>query len=82
MNKYHNAIIAYLETKDVTLLTHKFDCMVEIQHGDGSHFFLHNAFVKEKLFDGVKFLLVWTEHCGYYYFFIEDLEHWIKYKQI
>ena len=82
MNKHHDAIVAFMHEKDKNLLCNQFNMMIEILHKDGSHFSLHNALVDEQMFEGNALLLVWTEHCGYFYFFKEDLEHWIKYKQV
>ena len=68
---------AYLAKKDKQLtITESFKHTVLIQHGDGSHFTLINATHEYKAYGKTELLLVWTEHCGYFYFFTEDLEQW------
>lgn len=69
-----------LEARRPTLRCGMFNHMVEIHHGDGSHFTFHNATVKKQKVDGFEMLLVWTEHCGYHAFFCADLEGWAKFK--
>ncbi len=76
MNKYHTEVVAYLAEKDKSLTCDKFTGMLNVSHGDGSHFALPNSIIEEKTFGEAEMLLVWTEHCGYFYFFKEDLEHW------
>lgn len=75
----------YLEEKDSKLQCTDFKGRVIILHQDGSKFELENAIMeetKEGDFYKFQFVLVWTEHCGNFYFFIEDLEKWefIPYK--
>ena len=68
---------AYLADKDAKMtIIESFRHTVLIQHGDGSYFVLPNATAACKKYGKVELLLVWTEHCGYFYFFIEDLERW------
>lgn len=55
---------------------------VEILHGDYSHFVFQNAKLEEVDIDGVPFIFVWTEHCGYHAFFKEDLEWWHTYEPV
>ncbi len=53
-----------------------FNGVTIVLHGDGSHFVFQNSNAKGIIIDGVKFVLVATEHCGYHVFFAEDLERW------
>ncbi len=66
----------YLEEKDVKLQCTDFKGAVTIKHQDDSEFVLQNAIMEEETFGSFKLLLVWTEHCGYFFFFTEDLESW------
>ncbi len=66
----------YLEGKDAKLLCSNFKGAVTIKHQDNSQFFLENAIMEEKSFGSFKLLFVWTEHCGHFFFFTEDLESW------
>jgi hypothetical protein len=59
--------------------SYSFNNLVEIQHGDGSHFLFHNAFMEKANIGGIDFILVWTEHCGYHAFFLEDIERFCQY---
>jgi hypothetical protein len=40
-----------------------FASVIEVAHGDGSHFIFQNADAKVKKIKGTKMLLVWSEHC-------------------
>ena len=61
----------YAEEKDRTLSSNiNFEGKATIQHGDGSKFILENAEIEEK--DG--FLIVFTEHCGFFIFHKGDLD--------
>ncbi len=71
-----------LEARRPTLRCNMFNHVVEIAHGDGSHFNFQNANMKIRKIQGHRMLLVWTEHCGYHAFFCEDLEFWRKYDTI
>ena len=62
-----------------TLKCTDFKSTVEITHGDGSHFLLKNAIATEERFGDIEMLLVYTEHCGYFAFFREDVEFY-RYK--
>jgi hypothetical protein len=79
MNKYHTGIIAYLSERDETLTCDKFTGMLNVSHADGSYFALPNSIVEEKKFGDFDVLLVWTEHCGYFFFFKDDLNRWDYY---
>ena len=76
------AVQADLEKKDSKLQCMDFKHTVEISHQDGSHFILQNAIMEKRLYGIHELLLVWTEHCGYFYFFIADLNEWRKYKVV
>jgi hypothetical protein len=52
---------------------------VDVSHNDRSHFVFQNATVKEGEIDGIEFLFVWTEHCGYHVFYKTDLDWWYRY---
>ena len=65
-----------MEKKRKTNRCFDFQYTVTVQHQDGSFFYLPNAFVEEKKFGDFEMLLVYTEHCGYYAFYVDDLEHW------
>lgn len=69
---------ADLEAEDTTLTCDRFKYQVEVQHQDGSWFLLKNALPKRKRYGNFEILLVWTEHCGSFYFFMDDLEGWKK----
>jgi phosphoribosylformylglycinamidine (FGAM) synthase-like enzyme len=43
---------------------------------DGSFFEFQNATTARQTIENMVFLFVWTEHCGYHAFFVEDLERW------
>ena len=66
----------YLEQKDGSLQCMDFKGAVKVIHQDGSVFLLENAIMEERDFYKFKLLLVWTEHCSYFFFFTEDLESW------
>ena len=70
-------VASYLAKKDAKMNTQGlFQKTVIVQHGDGSHFVFMNAEAEYKTYGTMILLLVWTEHCGYFYFFITDLERW------
>lgn len=66
----------YLEERDAKLLCTDFKGSVIIIHQDDSKFSLENAIMEEETFGSFKLLLVWTEHCGNFFFFTEDLDSW------
>jgi len=68
-----------LNKRGRTLTCDMFQHTVDIHHQDGSHFLLQNVIVVQTKYGSCDILLVWTEHCGYFYFFVEDLESWRKY---
>jgi hypothetical protein len=75
----------YMDNKYSTNLSSKFKYTVQVNHGDGSVFIFQNAYTELKKFGELKdveMLLVYTEHCGYYNFYIEDLEFWRKTKWV
>ena len=73
---------ADLASKDAKLQCMDFKHTVEISHQDGSHFLLHNAIMEQKRYGLHELLLVWTEHCGMFFFFVADLYEWRKYKVV
>lgn len=67
---------AALENRDATLQCMDFKGRVTIKHQDDSSFELSYAIAEERVFGNFKLLLVWTEHCGYFFFFTDDLDSW------
>ena len=67
-------IRATLVSKGKTLTCDLFKDSVKIVHADGSVFLLENVIVGEARFGEMDVYLIWTEHCGYFYFFKDDLE--------
>lgn len=63
-----------LDKRGENLTCDMFKDFVKIVHGDGSIFLLENVIVEEKRYVQLDVYLVWTEHCGYFYFFKDDLE--------
>lgn len=53
-----------------------FEKCVSVVHGDGSHFFFRHADPRLVMINGIKFLIVMTEHNGDHAFCVEDLEHY------
>jgi hypothetical protein len=82
MNSTIKAAQELMETRRVNLRCNMFDYVVEVLHGDMSHFIFQNAISKIRKIHGHRMLLVWTEHCGYHAFFLDDLESWRKYKDV
>lgn len=76
----YDQALAMMNKRRKTLKCMDFKHTVEIQHGDGSHFLLHDAILEKKKFGKFEMLLVFTEHCGYHAFYCDDLEFWRKYK--
>lgn len=67
----NQSIVAFMEKQDKNLRSDRdFKYYVEIKHLDESYFELTCAYVEED----EKYLYVWTEHTGYFYFAKEDLE--------
>ncbi len=66
----------YLDEKDAKLQCMDFKGSVKVIHQDRSVFLLENAIMEERTFRNMKMLLVWTEHCGSFFFFTDDLESW------
>lgn len=66
----------YLEKKDAKLQCMDFKGSGKVIHQDGSVFLFENVIFEEAPFGNFKLLLVWTEHCGSFFFFTEDLEDW------
>jgi len=69
----------YFEAKRATVSLEEFNGKVMVVHGDGSNMVFHNAFLEEH----APLILVFTEHCGYFYFYIDDLDmySYSKYKE-
>lgn len=63
-----------LDKRGENLTCDMFKDSVKIVHGDGSVFLLENVIVEEKRYVQLDVYLIWTEHCGYFYFFKDDLE--------
>jgi hypothetical protein len=78
----HQQAQQFMDAKRATNKCSKFKYTVEVQHGDGTHCIFHNAYCQLKKFDKVEMLLVYTEHCGYHNFYVEDLELWRKYQSV
>jgi hypothetical protein len=76
----HQQALEYMNNKRSKNTCNKFKYIVQINHGDGSVFVLHNAYLEIKLFGKFEMLLVYTEHCGYHAFYMDDLEFWRKFK--
>jgi len=73
-------IRADLDKKGEALTCDLFKDSAVIHHQDGSKFSLQNVIVEEKRYVDLDVYLVWTEHCGYFYFFKDDLEYFHKYR--
>lgn len=67
---------AYLEGKDAKLQCMDFKGRVTIKHQDGTDLKFENAIMEKEYFGNFLLVLVWTEHCGSFFFFTEDLESW------
>ena len=85
MNKIHKMALEYMEKSGTELHCNDFPHLVEVIHQDHSHFTFQNAISEVKRFStskgvGNHMLLVWTEHCGCYAFFTDDLEWWHEYE--
>lgn len=48
---------------------HDFKKEIKLEHMDGSEFDLQNCMWEES----EKLIFIWTEHCGYFYFYKEDI---------
>lgn len=53
-----------------------FDGLTIVSHQDGSYFVFQNSNAKRIDVDGVDILMVATEHCGYFTFFLADVQRW------
>lgn len=71
--------VDYMNAQRATNTCDKFKYTVKIGHRDGSLFLLENAYFEEKVFGQFEMLLVYTEHCGYFPFYLDDLEYWRTY---
>ncbi len=82
ITKQYKKLYKYAKEKDKTLRCGiNFKGVAEIQHADGSKLTLEHAEVEEK----GDFLIVYTEHLGFFVFHKEDLDesidgHW-KYEK-
>jgi hypothetical protein len=72
MSPIYKKAIEALNAMDLTCTD--FPHTVEIVHSDRSHFVFQNARAELVHIENIPFLFVWTEHCGYYAFFKEDLD--------
>ena len=68
--------------KNITCKNNRFKYTIKVIHQDGSLFVFENAFVELKKEKKCELLLIYTEHCGYHYFYINDLESWRKFTTI
>jgi hypothetical protein len=73
-------IRVYLDQKGSELTCDMFKYAAVIEHQDGSKFNLQNVIIEEKRFGQLDVYLAWTEHCGYFYFFKDDLRYFYKYR--
>jgi hypothetical protein len=80
MNPRYKEALDFMEKSN--LLCTDFKWMVEVAHDDGSHFIFQNAKPHRTIFGEFEMLLVWTEHCGYHAFFMDDVAWWRQYKQV
>lgn len=80
MNNPYKFALEYMESQRVNNTTNKFNNLVKVVHGDGSVFSLESAYTEEKIFNDIEMLLVYTEHCGYFAFYKDDVEHWNEFK--
>ena len=80
MNPTLKQAVKYMESKREKNTCSMFKYSIKIVHGDGSIFLLENVYVEELKFGKSNMLLVYTEHCGYFAFYMEDLEDWRIYK--
>jgi hypothetical protein len=76
MNKIYQKAVRKLNQLGKKLAARDFPYIVTILHQDGTRLYFHNAQYSEEEVEGVKFIFVWTEHCGYHAFFTEDLAEW------
>ncbi len=76
----HQQIRIDLDERGKSLTCDMFKDSVVITHQDGSKFSLLNVIVEEKRYVELDVYLIWTEHCGYLYFFKDDLEYFYKYR--
>lgn len=79
MTKVYEKAVKKLNELGEKLSARDFPFYVEIRHSDGSYFRFANAQYIVEVIDDVRFVLVWTEHCGYHAFFQEDLDGWKQY---
>lgn len=75
-----DTVRAKADKKDSTIPAGKFDGSVRVVHGDGSFFFIHDAFIEiEKLHDD-EYLVVYAEHHRPMVFAVEELQQYHYYK--
>lgn len=63
-----------VEKRDEEDLHDGFQCSVDVKHSDGSKFILNNAFLLEDETE----IMVFTEHCGYFHFYKDDLSSFLE----
>lgn len=74
MKSIYKLVLKEMESVDQTLQCTDFNGSVVVTHQDGSVFKLNNAIGSVRRIDNFDILMVWTEHCGYFSFFVDDLE--------
>ena len=72
--KTKKEIKEYLNATDKIIKCDDLKDTIIIYHNDGSVFHLENAYFQED----EDILYIWTEHCGYFYFYKQDLLFWKK----
>lgn len=77
MNPAYKKSLRNMDKIDKRLVCGNFNGEVSIYHLDGSKFKLKNVMVKNDSVNGFEMLCVWTEHCGNFVFFKEDLKKWL-----
>ncbi len=76
MNPVYTKSLKKMDEFDRQLTCENFRGSVNIRHLDGSVFKLKNVLLKEERIDSFEMVLVWTEHCGNFAFFKDDLKSW------
>lgn len=71
---------AKADKKDGAITADKFKGSVRVCHGDGSFFFLQDAFTEIEKQDGDEYLVVYAEHHRPLVFAVEELQQYHYYK--
>lgn len=80
MATVHAQALAMMEKRRKHLRCNDFKHVVIVDHADGSYFVFQNAILERKKIGKFEMVLVFTEHCGYYAFYCDDLEGYHKCK--